>query len=89
MKFINLINISQPSSTFLETQTEKAGGFHTESQTCCGEKFCWAKIFMSFSSGKIAVGTTGRSGTMQRQQQGPQTQQIGIGQADFSSSLSS
>jgi hypothetical protein len=71
------------------TQTENAGGFQTVSHTCCGKKARYVAGFVLDSSDQKATGNTGRSGTRHKQQHGPQTQQMGIGQTGcllFSSS---
>jgi len=70
-------------NVFRETQTEKAGGFHIDSPDCCGRKTRCVEGFVCVSSGHGATGKTGCSGTRQRQQHGPETQQIGAGQEAF------
>ena len=52
--------------------------------TCWGRK-SWFPLGFTRSSSGIggAICNTGRSGTMHKQQQGPQKQQMGSGQPDF------
>jgi len=81
-----IINSHKHLSTlinFLETQTEKAGGFQIDSPDCCGRKTRYVEGFVCISSSHSATGKTGCSGTKHRQQHGPETQHIGAGQEAF------